>query len=221
MAKKRGLKESFQLWILTKLLTFYFLTEQHLLKIKHINYPKGQFILALWHRHQCLTYGIKDKSKFYALISASNDGEIIAEAAKSLNIQSVRGSSKRRGVAASLELIEKLNEGNSVAIMVDGPRGPREKVKDGIVNIAKITGVPIIPAYWTSKDITFLKFNTWDGFESPLGPCRSVAIYGDPVYIPENISKDEIKQKCQEIESIMKELELDLNKNYTNYLHQK
>ena len=218
MVKKRKFKEAFQLWWLIRLLKLFFLTEQHLLKIKHINYPEGQFIMSMWHRHQCLTYGIKDKSKFFALISASNDGEIIAEAAKVLNIQSVRGSSGRRGVAASLELIEKLKEGNSAAIMVDGPKGPIGKVKDGIVNIAKLTGVPIVPAYWTSKDKTFLTFNTWDKFQVPIGVCKSVAIYGEPIYIPENITKEEMQAKCLEIEEAMKKLEADLNANYKKYL---
>ena len=218
VGRKRKFKEKVQLWLLIRLLKLFFLTEQHLLKIKHINYPKGQFIMAMWHRHQCLTYGIQDKNKFFALISASNDGEIIAEAAKVLNIQSVMGSSGRRGVAASLELIEKLKEGNSVAIMVDGPKGPKGKVKDGIVNISKISGVPIIPAYWTSKDKTFLTFPTWDGFQVPLGFCKSVAIYGNPVYISENITKEEIKEKCIEIEKEMNRLEADLNENYEKYL---
>ena len=136
VSQNRPLKERIKLGILIKLLKLFFLIEKHLLKIKSINYPKEQFILSMWHCHQCLVYGIKDKSKFYALISASNDGEIIAKAAECLNIKSVRGSTKRRGVAASLELIDKLKEGNSAAIMVDGPRGPKGKVKEGIINIA-------------------------------------------------------------------------------------
>ena len=219
MAKNRSFKEKIQLWVLIKRLKLFFLTEQHFLKIKHINYPDSQFIMSMWHRHQCLTYGIKDKNKFFALISASNDGEIIAEAAKVLNIQSVRGSSGRRGVAASLELIEKLKEGNSVAIMVDGPKGPRGKVKDGIVNIAKISGVPIIPAYWTSKDKTFLTFPTWDGFQVPIGFCKSIAIYGEPIYVKEDITKEEMKEKCIEIEEAMNKLEQDLNQNYDKYMN--
>ena len=216
---KREFKEAFKLRWLIRLLKLFFLTEQHFLKIKHINYPKGQFIMAMLHCHQCLTYGIKDKDKFYVLISASNDGEVIAEAAKVLNIKSVRGSSGRRGAAASLELINKIKEGNSAAIMFDGPRGPRGKVKEGIINIAKLTGVPIIPVYWTSKDRTFLKLPTWDEFRVPIGFCKSIALYGKPVYIPLNITKEEIKEKCIEIEEAVKKLEIDLNENYKKYLN--
>ena len=215
--QKRPLKERFQLWILTKLLKMFFLTEQHLLKIKSINYPKEQFIFSMWHCHQCLVYGVKDKSSFYALISASNDGEIIAKAAECLNIKSVRGSTKRRGVAASLELIEKLKEGNSVGIMVDGPRGPRGRVKDGIINIAKISGVPIVPVAWHSRSKLFFELDTWDKFKVPIGPCKTVALYGDPIHIPEELTSQEW---CKTIEAEMNRLQKDLEENYDKYLMQ-
>lgn len=218
MAQKRPFKDKLKLSILIKLLKLFFLTEQHLLKIKSINYPKGQFIFSMWHRHQCLVYGVEDKSKFYALISASNDGEIIAKAAECLNIMSVRGSTKRRGVAASLELIEKLKDGNSAGIMVDGPRGPEGKVKDGIINIAKISGVPIIPVAWFSKDKTFFSFNTWDKFQVPFGPCKTVALYGEPIYIPKELTKEETKDWCEKLETTMHNLQKDLEENYEKYL---
>ncbi len=218
--QKRPLKERFQLWILTKLLKMFFLTEQHLLKIKSINYPKEQFIFSMWHCHQCLVYGVKDKSSFYALISASNDGEIIAKAAECLNIKSVRGSTKRRGVAASLELIEKLKEGNSVGIMVDGPRGPRGKVKDGIINIAKISGVPIVPVAWHSRSKLFFELDTWDKFKVPIGPCKTVALYGDPIHIPEELTREESQEWCKTIEAEMNRLQKDLEENYDKYLMQ-
>ncbi|MCD7879781.1 MAG: lysophospholipid acyltransferase family protein [Candidatus Gastranaerophilales bacterium] len=220
MVSNRPIKEKFQLWGLTNLLKLFFLTEQHLLKIKSINYPQEQFIFSMWHCHQCLVYGVKDKSSFYALISASNDGEIIAKAAECLNIKSVRGSTQRRGVAASLELIEKLKEGNSAGIMVDGPRGPKGKVKDGIINIAKITGVPIVPVAWHSKDKTFFHFNSWDRFIAPFGPCKTVALYGNPISIPSELTKEETKFWCEKIETEMNNLQNDLETNYDKYLNQ-
>ncbi len=216
--QQRKTKEKIKLFVLICLVKLFFHIEKYLLKIKSINYPEKQSIFSMWHCHQCLVYGIKDKSKFYALISASNDGEIIAKAAECLNIKSVRGSTKRRGVAASLELIEKLKEGNSAAIMVDGPRGPRYKVKDGIINIAKITGIPIVPCAWYSKAKTFLEFNTWDKFKVPFGPCRTVALYGDPIFIPAELTKEETKFWCDKVEKTMLNLQEDLEANYEKYL---
>lgn len=220
VAKERTFREIFQLRALIQLVTLYFQTEKYMLTIKNVNYPKEQCIFSMWHCHQCLTYGIEDKSKFYALISASNDGEIVAKAAASLGIMSVRGSSKRRGVAASLELIEKIKEGNYTAIMVDGPKGPIYKVKDGIINIAKITGVPIVPCAWYSPQKTFLSFNTWDRFKAPFGFCKTVALYGNPIKIPSELTKEETQQWCKKLEDAMLELQQDLEKNYEKYLKQ-
>jgi hypothetical protein len=217
--KNRKLKDRIKIFFLVLLLKTFFLTERFFVKIKSINYPEGQFILSMWHCHQCLVYGIKDKSKFYVLISASNDGEIIAKAAETLGIKSVRGSSKRRAVAASLELIDKIKEGNSAAIMVDGPRGPKGKVKGGIINIAKITGVPIIPVSWMSKDKTFFQFNSWDKFQIPIGLCKTVALYGKPIYIPQDMPKEDEKKWRKKVEKEMNKLEQDLTANYDKYLN--
>lgn len=215
--KKIKYKGKIDISLIIAVLKCFFSIQKRLLSIKHINYPKGQFILSLWHSHQCLSYGVKDKSNFYVLISASNDGEIVARAIECLDLKSVRGSSKRHGASAALSLIDKLKDGGSAAIMVDGPRGPRGKVKEGIVNISKLSGVPIIPAIWASKDITFLKFNSWDFFRIPFGPCRTVALYGDPIYIPAETTKEEMSAWCEKIEQEMNRLEKDLDENYEKY----
>ncbi len=219
LEQERPIKEKIKLGILIRLLKLFFIIEARLLKIKNINYPKKQFIFSMWHCHQCLICGVKDKSKFYVLISASNDGEIVAKAAECLNIKSVRGSTKRRGVAASLELLEKLKEGNSAGIMVDGPSGPKGKVKDGIINLARLSGIPIVPVAWLSKDKMFITLKSWDLFKVPLGPCKTVALYGNPIYIPSDISKEETKIWCEKIEKEMYRLEKDLAENYEVYLN--
>ncbi len=215
----RKIKDRIKIFFLALLLKTFFLTERFFLSIKQINYPKGQFILAMWHCHQCVVYGIQDKSKFFVLISASNDGEIIAKAAETMGIMSVRGSSKRRAVAASLELIDKIKEGNSAAIMVDGPRGPKGKVKAGIINIARITGVPIVPVIWASKDKTFFKFNSWDEFQIPFGPCKTIALYGKPIYVPEDLPKEDTKKWRKKIEKALHSLEEDFENNYDKYIN--
>ena len=217
MAKKRPLKQKITLTVLTCLLKTFFFFQQFLTRIKHVNYPEGQFILSILHCHQCIVYGIKDKEKFYVLISSSNDGEIVSKAIEIFKLKSIRGSSKRHGVSAALTIIDKLKEGNSLAIMVDGPRGPFGVVKEGIINVAKNSGVPIIPVAWHSKDKTFLKFNTWDRFRIPFGFCRTIALYGDPIHIPADISKEETESWCITVEREMARLQNDLEENFEIY----
>ena len=219
--KKRPLKTKINLFLLISLIKIFFSIEKHFVRIKNINYPKGQFILSIWHSHQCMIYSVVDKENFYVLISASNDGEMIAKAIECLKLKSVRGSSKRHGVSGALSLIEKIKDGASAAIMVDGPKGPVYEVKEGIVNIAKITGVPIVPAIWGSKNKTFLKFNTWDNFRIPFGLCKTIALFGEPIYIPAETSKEEFPMWCKKIKEAMHKVEADLEENFDNYMKQK
>lgn len=222
MSRINRIKTKLKLGIVIKLLKIFFGIEKRLLKVKNINFPKGQALLSIWHGEQCVINSFKDsiedKTKFYVLVSASNDGEMITKAIECLDLQAIRGSSKRRAVAGSLEIIDKLKEGCSIAMMVDGPRGPKGKVKDGIVNMAKLSGVPVVPVAWTSKDKTFVQFNSWDKFRLPVGICKSVALYGNPIYIPNNLTKEEQKEWSNKIEIEMNKLQEDLRNNYDEYL---
>lgn len=224
MSRINKIKTKLKLGIVIKLLKIFFGIEKRLLKVKNINFPKGQALLSIWHGEQCVINSFKDsiedKTKFYVLVSASNDGEMITKAIECLDLQAIRGSSKRRAVAGSLEIIDKLKEGCSIAMMVDGPRGPKGKVKDGIVNMAKLSGVPVVPVAWTSKDKTFVQFNSWDKFRLPVGICKSVALYGNPIYIPNDLTKEELKEWSNKIEIEMNKLQDDLKNNYDNYLRQ-
>ena len=123
------------------------------------------------------------------------DGQIVASVAKSFGFQICRGSSNRKGsVSATLHMIEKLKSGESVAIMVDGPRGPYREVKPGIVMLSKESNIPIVPVYWYSKDSTFMKFPSWDKMSFPFGPCRILALFGEPISVKEKTDEQVLKE---------------------------
>ena len=174
---------------------------------KNINFPKEKpAIFALWHAHQCALYANEDRGNLNVMISKSLDGDIIAAATEHMGIKVVRGSHKRSGAAASLALIEKLEQGECAAITIDGPRGPFGVVKDGVINIAKLTQVPIIPMVWYSPSKWLLKFNTWDNFRFPLLGVKTIAVYGDPIYVPSDCSKEEAESYRLKVENALKDL---------------
>ena len=174
---------------------------------KNINFPKEKpAIFALWHAHQCALYANEDRGNLNVMISKSQDGDIIAAATEHMGIKVVRGSHKRSGAAASLALIEKLEQGECAAITIDGPRGPFGVVKDGVINIAKLTQVPIIPMVWYSPSKWLLKFNTWDNFRFPLLGVKTIAVYGDPIYVPSDCSKEEAESYRLKVENALKDL---------------
>lgn len=214
--------DKIKIFLLSSLVKSVFKVETRLLKFKSINYPQDKpCIFALWHAHQCVLYGNHDKSHLHVLISQSNDGEIIARAVETVGINTVRGSKGRRGVSSTIKLLEKLEEGDSVAITVDGPKGPCGIVKDGVVNISKLSQVPIVPVLWYSDYPNFVEFKTWDKFRFPLLFCRTVALYGDPIYVPSDIDKDGVEEYRQFLETRMHDLYNDLKINFKQYLKQK
>ncbi len=134
--------------LIAKLVTLYFEFKRHFYYCKNINYPKNQCIFALWHAHQCGLYALDGRENTTVMISNSNDGEIIAQAGAAMGLDVVRGSHNRKGAQATLELIDAIKGGNNGALTIDGPRGPKHKVKKGIIDVARLTGVPIVPMSW-------------------------------------------------------------------------
>ena len=201
------LDKKYTVGLLSFLTKHFYAFESLFYNCKNINFPKEKpAIFALWHAHQCALYANEDRGNLNVMISKSLDGDIIAAATEHMGIKVVRGSHKRSGAAASLALIEKLEQGECAAITIDGPRGPFGVVKDGVINIAKLTQVPIIPMVWYSPSKWLLKFNTWDNFRFPLLGVKTVAVYGDPIYVPSDCSKEEAESYRLKVENALKDL---------------
>lgn len=193
--------------ILSFLLKHFYVFESWFYNSKNINYPKEKpYILALWHAHQCGLYSVENRDKMNVLISKSNDGDIVAAAVEQVGLKVVRGSSKRSGASATLSILEKLEQGENAAITIDGPKGPFGVAKDGVINIAKLSGAPIIPMTWYSPSKWLLKFNTWDEFRFPLLAVKTIALYGEPIYVPADCSKEDIEIYRLKVENAIKDL---------------
>ena len=202
--------------ILAKLVTLYFQFKRHFYYCKNINYPKDKCIFALWHAHQCGLYALEEREKTTVMISNSADGEIIAQAGAAMGLNVVRGSHNRKGAAATIEMINAIKAGNNGAITIDGPRGPKHKVKKGIIEVARLTGAPIVPMSWYSPSPFFLKFKTWDEFCFPLNCIKMKAIYGDPIYVPLNATDEELEGYRLKVENELKKLYANLTANFKN-----
>ncbi len=166
------------------------------IKYENIDSPKKYwqnkkpFILAFWHGQlMTFSYTWKINKKLNILASSHSDGRFGASIARYFKLNNIPISSD--GNNLSLRPIFKiLNSNNYIAITPDGPRGPKEKVSEGIIKIAKISKVPIIPVGFGSSKNFCLK--SWDSFliTLPFSKCRIV--WGDSITIPENLEDKEI-----------------------------
>ena len=166
-------------------------------------------LYAMWHMHQFAVYGIRDKGNLNIMISNSDDGKIIATVVENMGFKTVRGSSNRKGcVSGTMQMVERLKAGECGAIMVDGPRGPLREVKNGIIKIAKLTNAPIVPVVWYCPQFNFVKLPSWDRMSTPVGDCKIVNLYGEPIYVdPSRDDPEYDKELKQKIKSSLIELE--------------
>ena len=205
--------------LISAFVTALFKLEKIFYTCKCINYPKEKCIFALWHAHQCGVFSCNMHRKTCIMVSNSQDGEIISRAANAVGVETVRGSQSRGGAKASLELIKKIKEEDyNGALTIDGPRGPNRVVKKGIIEIAKMTETPIVPAVYWSPQKRFLEFNSWDKFRFPLIGTKLVMLFGDPIPVPQEPTDEEIEKIRKQVEDKMLELYKDLKENYKTYL---
>ena len=145
------------------------------------------FVLGYWHaRILMLPYAFPGW-KGSLLISEHKDGGFIADAAKLMGFNSTRGSSTRGGSRALLGLIRIARSGLPVAVTPDGPKGPAEVVKPGVVQLAKKGGLPFRAACYSTK--RYWRAASWDRFYVPKPFTRGVFVISDPIQVDEDDEK--------------------------------
>jgi len=152
-------------------------------------------ILAFWHDQLFLMAKGYHGPGAQVMISASKDGELIARTMEYFGIGSVRGSSTRGGRAAFREMLELASHPVDLVITPDGPKGPRHQVKEGVVQLARLSGRPVVPmAFACSRGY---RFASWDRFLLPFPPGRGVFSFGAPLYYGEGDSAESFRLRVQ------------------------
>lgn len=149
---------------------------EHYLGLREARRP---FIFALWHSRILPLLAHHRRQDIVLLISRHRDGQYLAALAERWGYRFVRGSSKRGGEVGLLGIVRSLQDGNVVAITPDGPQGPAEQVKAGVVAAAQHAGVAILPITARASRAWYLK--SWDRFCIPKPFARVVVRYGAPI----------------------------------------
>jgi hypothetical protein len=110
------------------------------------------------------------------LASRSRDGEMVARWVTRFGLSVVRGSSSRSGAEALRALAASVRAGEDVAVVPDGPRGPRECLQAGLVVLAALTGAPIVPLAFAAHPARRLA--SWDRFLIPMPFARAAVVFG-------------------------------------------
>ena len=107
------------------------------------------------------------------MLSPSLDGRLLAAALQRFGITHVRGTSGSRGIAGSLEFIERIKAGDIGMVAADGPLGPCCVAKPGVLRIAAAAGAHLAPV--TTAASWGAHLGSWDRAHLPA-PFARVAL---------------------------------------------
>jgi len=111
----------------------------------------GQYIYTFWHGSLLMmVYGYVGERLTF-LVSWHRDGELVTRVMRYFGMEPTRGSSTRGGIRALHQLLRKVREGYDIAFTPDGPRGPARKVQDGLIQTARLSGLPIVPVGFAAR----------------------------------------------------------------------
>ncbi len=197
---------------LVKLLTYTLrIRYQGLGPVQHLVDADRRFILAFWHRRLVmmpLAYPFRrarvdGQARGVAILASdSKDGERSTATWKWFGIHAVRGTAADDGAKALVRMIRAVKEGWDFGITPDGPKGPRQELKPGVIALAKKTGAAIVPVC-VAYDRAW-QLRTWDAMPIPKPFATCTVRFGEPLDVP---PKADDREWNPRVETALNELE--------------
>src|SRR5512136_1044800 len=153
----------------------------------HQRFFSGFFVPRIFGMNPCI------------MISQSRDGDVVSDVVARIGWVPVRGSTSRGGKKALQEMITGVENYRMGAHIVDGPQGPPQIIKPGLIALASQTGAAICPGY-ISYDNPWI-FNIWDRFMIPKPFSRVLIRAGDFIFVPKNLDEKAFEEARLDIEN--------------------
>lgn len=163
-------------------------------------YWHGNLILCVNFLRQWISRGFKA----CFLISASVDGDVPTRIAEGWGAEVIRGSANKTGALVLRDMHQAMKRGVSIVTIADGPTGPKAHFKAGVVLVARIGGVPMVPVACAADRAWHL--NRWDDFMIPKPFARVVLAVGEPVAVPRDASPEQMEQLRETMENAVNSL---------------
>ena len=90
------------------------------------------------------------------------------------------------------QTIRMAKQGYDIAIATDGPRGPIYQVQPGVIKLAQITSLPIVPASYHVS--IYRELSSWDKFIVPGLFAKLVFEVAPIITVPRRVGKNQLEQ---------------------------
>jgi lysophospholipid acyltransferase (LPLAT)-like uncharacterized protein len=158
----------------------------------------GQYILAFWHsRFVMMPYVYPDR-RIVVLVSQHRDARMLTQILVRFGLSVAHGSSTAGGVQGLREVIRRVRAGSDVGIAPDGPRGPRRRARPGVITVARLTGLPIVPVAFSARPAR--RLGSWDRTLVPLPFSRGLFVCGEPMPVARDLDeagRERLRQRLE------------------------
>ncbi|MCD6311072.1 MAG: DUF374 domain-containing protein [Elusimicrobia bacterium] len=152
-----------------------------------------KYIYGCWDGRQIMLLPFAVGKNLVILATRSDAGEVLKVIHRFFTIKVVRGSSSSGGAAALKGMIRALRSGLNGSLAVDGPQGPAEIAKPGIIQMAKMSGAVILPLAAGVKKKIFVD-SYWNKVQIPLPFTSGRYVIGKPIEIPRGADRQEMNK---------------------------
>jgi lysophospholipid acyltransferase (LPLAT)-like uncharacterized protein len=176
-------------WALATVLRLVYLT----LRVRWVD-PHGvlqahaagnRVVWATWHDGIALlplmVVRVERRLRPRVVLSWHRDAEIAAQAVRHFGVAVSRGSATRGWTGAMRGLLEAHGRGEDLVVVPDGPLGPRHEAKEGVVQLARATRLPVVAIGIASTSPHHLR--TWDRLQVPRPFGRVALVLSAPISI--------------------------------------
>jgi lysophospholipid acyltransferase (LPLAT)-like uncharacterized protein len=171
--------------------------------------PGTPFVAAIWHRGLVVAASCWRDRGLAVPVSQSRDGDLVDRVLQRLGFaESPRGSSSRGASALLRAMIRRVREGQVVAMLPDGPRGPAGEAKPGIIALAAATGVPLVPVGIAAAPR--LRLGSWDAAILPWPFARVECRYGEPIHVPKRPDEAQVEALRRRLQDELHRLDGEL-----------
>jgi len=181
-------------------------------KFRALQQAKKPVIILVWHGRIFLTPYFFRKRGMVAMVSPSEDGEIVVRIASTWGYTFVRGSGSHSIVRAWVEMKRELERGGAVIHVPDGPKGPDRELKMGAIKLAQQTGAYLVPFTFSATKKKVLR--SWDNFMICYPFGKIVFMMGEPMTVPSAATDDELETERKKIEKAMIRLDQEADGHF-------
>lgn len=170
-------------------------------------------VLCFWHgRLLAKVFGWpKDAPPLYQLSTAHRDGKLAGKTYERLGMVPIWLESKSP-TEATRKIVKILKTGGICSITPDGPKGPRQRMQRGAIDLARLGGAVLVPVSSSGSHMKTL--NSWDKMQIPLPFAKGAFQMGEAIEVPRKASKEELEIIRQNMENCLNTLTKNLDAEF-------